>query len=326
MIRSLRESHSIPVFEGVRSRGHRDVPVWKLAVEGGVGALRERRALRGVEGFVQFIGFPRSGHSLIGSVLDAHPRAVISHELDAMGLFEKGLPARAIDALIMRNSAAFSAHGRWWNGFSYAVPWQPKGRAEAIRVIGDKKGDWAVRWFQRQPRLVEAVRRRARGACKWILVTRHPLDNIATMSLRKNRTYDKLRIASGGSADFRARLEAAQEAGAVGSAARDDMIEDYEGLCVGIEQMQAAVPEGDRVHVVYERFVKDPAGEIRDLCRFLNLDPDEAYVAAAASIVRSSPNQSRNAVSWTNAQRARVARLVDRFAFLAPYEDGAGAA
>jgi hypothetical protein len=325
MIRSLRESHSVPVFEGDRSRGHRDVPVWKLAVEGGVGALRNRQALGSAEVFVQFIGFPRSGHSLIGSILDAHPRAVISHELDAMGLFEKGLPARAIGALILRNSAAFSAHGRWWNGFSYAVPGQPNGRAEKLRVLGDKKGDWAVRWFQQAPELLETVRRRTGGTCAWVLVTRHPLDNIATMSLRKNRTYDKLRIAAEDSAAFRAQLAVAQEAGAVASAARDDMIDDYEGLCVGIERMQTAIPEAERLHVVYERFVKDPAGEIRDLCRFLDLDPDEAYVAAAASIVRDSPNQSRNAVSWTDAQRARVARLIDRFAFLAPYEDDAGA-
>ena len=31
-----------------------------------------------------FIGYPRSGHSLIGSLLDVHPNAIVAHELDAL--------------------------------------------------------------------------------------------------------------------------------------------------------------------------------------------------------------------------------------------------
>src|SRR6056297_1246638 len=91
-LRFFTETHSVPVFEGDRSRRHRDVPLWKLATKGVVGAMQDCRQLGAVEAFVQFVGFPRSGHSLIGSVLDAHPHAIISHELDTMGLIKKGLP------------------------------------------------------------------------------------------------------------------------------------------------------------------------------------------------------------------------------------------
>ena len=38
------------------------------------------RLFDGVETFVMFIGYPRSGHSLIGSLLDAHPEIIVSHE------------------------------------------------------------------------------------------------------------------------------------------------------------------------------------------------------------------------------------------------------
>ena len=34
----------------------------------------------GVETFLMFIGYPRSSHSLMGAILDAHPHIVISHE------------------------------------------------------------------------------------------------------------------------------------------------------------------------------------------------------------------------------------------------------
>ena len=33
-----------------------------------------------VETFVMFIGYPRSSHSLVGSILDAHPEIIIPHE------------------------------------------------------------------------------------------------------------------------------------------------------------------------------------------------------------------------------------------------------
>lgn len=313
-------THSVPDFQGDQSRGHRKVPVWRLAAQGAVGAVRERRALADVREFVQFVGFPRSGHSLIGSVLDAHPRAVVSHELDAMGLLRAGLPERALYALVLENSAAFSRNGRYWNGFSYVVPGQDGGGAKRPTVVGDKKGDWAVRWVQREPGLLDAVRRRMRARCRWVLVTRHPLDNIATMSLRKGRTYDRLRIAAESSADFKAELKAAQARGDVAAAALDSMIDDYEGLCEGVAQMEAAVPAADWLHVVYEQFTREPEDQIRRLCGFLGLDPEPEYLAAAASIVYDSPNKSRRSVTWTDAQLERVAGLTRRFSFLAGYD------
>lgn len=34
----------------------------------------------GVETFVMFIGYPRSSHSLVGALLDAHPQIIVTHE------------------------------------------------------------------------------------------------------------------------------------------------------------------------------------------------------------------------------------------------------
>lgn len=316
----LTQTHSVPIFEGDRSRRHRDVPLWRLAARGALGAVRQRRPFAGVDSFVQFVGFPRSGHSLIGSILDAHPEAVVSHELDTMGLLNQRLPERVIYALIAENSATFSRHDRYWNGFSYTVPGGHHGRAEPLRVLGDKKGDWAVRWCEENPELIDDVYRRVRARCRWILVTRHPLDNIATMSLRKNRTYDRLRIEAADSADFKARLAASQEDGEVAAAALDSMIDDYGGLCQTIERMQTASPADDWCHVEYEQFLAHPADQVRRLVRFLDLQPGDDYVASAASIVRESPNKSRNAVTWTGRQLERVEALTRRYPFLQSYQ------
>ena len=39
----------------------------------------------GVEAFVMFIGYPRSSHSLVGAILDAHPEIIIPHEYNLLG-------------------------------------------------------------------------------------------------------------------------------------------------------------------------------------------------------------------------------------------------
>ena len=108
-----------------------------------------------------------------------------------------------------------------------------------------------MRWFQAEPRLIDMAKRRIDARCKWILVTRHPLDNISTMSLRKGRTYDELRIASDSSADFRSKLKAHQDSGNITSAALDGMIDDYEQLCETIERMQTEIPSAEWIHVKY---------------------------------------------------------------------------
>ena len=42
----------------------------------------------GVETFVLFIGHARSGHSLIGAILDAHPEIIIPHEWNAIAKWD----------------------------------------------------------------------------------------------------------------------------------------------------------------------------------------------------------------------------------------------
>ena len=36
--------------------------------------------IEGIEKFVMFIGYPKSGHSIVGSLMDAHPHMVIANE------------------------------------------------------------------------------------------------------------------------------------------------------------------------------------------------------------------------------------------------------
>ena len=53
------------------------------------------RLYDGVEAFVLFIGYPRSSHSLVGAILDAHPEIIIPHEYDLLDEWNKFQPLSA---------------------------------------------------------------------------------------------------------------------------------------------------------------------------------------------------------------------------------------
>ena len=84
-------THAIPVFEGPASRRHRRVPFGTLR-KTARDALTRHSGWGAAHTLVLFAGFPRSGHSVVGALTDAHPQAEIAHELDAVGLIEAGLP------------------------------------------------------------------------------------------------------------------------------------------------------------------------------------------------------------------------------------------
>lgn len=314
-------SHSVPSFEGAASRRHwlSDLP--RLRRQAWRKTLAAPFALRECRGFVQFAGFPRSGHSLIGALIDAHPQARIAHELDAMGLLHKGMPARAIMRLCMAYSALFAQDGHWWNGFRYEVPGAPPSLPRP-RVIGDKKGDWAMRWCAADPGLPDRLRAAMPVPCKWILVTRHPFDNVATMSLRQGRVYDRLRIAHHGDrAAQDAAIHRAQEEGEIAREIGDDVIADYRALAATVAQVKAQIAPEDWHEIVYEDFVADAPAHLEALAGFLGLDHDPAWTRAACEIVSGSAGQSRNRLVWRDDQRAALCAAIRAHDFLKGYRD-----
>ena len=314
-LRRATGQHGIPVFENKASRRHRPRSLVQLRMQARRWQRTGEQSTDNVQSFLQFAGFPRSGHSLIGSLIDAHPDAVVSHELDVMGLVAAGWSSRDIMALIGAQSAEFMAHGRYWNGFAYVVPNQHNGRSAAPRVIGDKKGDWAVRRLQKAPALLDDLHPRMNLACKWLLVVRNPYDNIATMSLRRGGAYDRLRITSSDSASFKAALKAAS-GHAIADHADDAMINDFLSLCQGVKDLQDRVDPADWLGVGYEDFSADPNQGLHRILDFLDLPDRDGFVADAASIVRQGGNYSRHNVTWSTAQVQRVRDAIAEFPFL----------
>ena len=62
--------------------------------------------------FLLFIGTPRSGHSIVGAILDAHPLAIVSHEVNALERISEGVGGKDLLSMILEISEKQAAAGR----------------------------------------------------------------------------------------------------------------------------------------------------------------------------------------------------------------------
>ena len=251
-------------------------------------ARSDRSHFQSLERFCLFLGYPRSGHSLVGALLDAHPDAVIAHELDALRLVHVGFGRDQLFSSILRNSRSYGEHRE--HVYDYTVPNQWQGRFRRIRVLGDKKGGRSSRRLADVPSLLTRLQSTVGVPLAFIHVTRNPFDNIATM----------MRRASPGT----------------GLA---QMVDAYTSMCATIARASQETPSESILHITHEGLLTDPPAVIGKLCTFLGREADQGYVRDCVSILYSSPNRSRSTVDWSEEQRTRVEQAIERFEFLRGY-------
>ena len=138
-----------------------------------------------VDTFLMFIGYPRSGHSLIASLLDAHPNIVIGMEWGVLPHIRMGYDQKQIFYSILNNSRAFNRQKKnIWTGYSYYVDKMWQGKSDSIQVIGDKMGGRTSVMVKDSPELLQQLGRVINETIKFIHVIRNPYDVITTMTRR----------------------------------------------------------------------------------------------------------------------------------------------
>jgi hypothetical protein len=252
------------------------------------GAYKHRKDFEQVQTYCMFIGYPRSGHSLIGSLLAAHPRIVIAHELNALKYIQAGFSRNQLWALILRNDNAFTSGGREWTGYKYAVPNQYQGRFETLQVIGDKFGGLSTRKLLEKPKVLDRLRETVDVETRFVHVVRNPYDNITTHAFRNEFSLE-------------------------------EAIERYMRLCRGVAAVKERVGSDDVLDVRHESFIEDPPETLRRLCEWLGVKADADYLEDCSSIVFDSPRKTRFDGPWTPSLISDVRDRIAGFEWLKGY-------
>ncbi len=240
-----------------------------------------------------FIGYPRSGHSLVGSFVDAHPEGLMAHRMDAVKYLQRRLPDRELFALMVRNSERFARTGRSLTGYQYPIDGQWQGRFRTLRVVGDQEGNWTSRRLGTAPGLARELTERDDVPFRFVHVVRNPYDIITTSSRRAKRSLDT-------------------------------SIEQFVEMGAGVSAVKAAIEPSAMLDVYHEDVVADPEGQIRRLTDYLALESDDGFVRACAAVVAPTTHRSRDSLEWRRDQIDDVARHLERWPWFARYSwDGA---
>lgn len=149
-----------------------------------------------------FIGHARSGSTVVGSILDAHPNIIISNEVDLLSNLEvwqrQFLQCRSncveharkllfeLYSIMLDNSVQYGK-SRVHTGFNYSIPGQ--GEWRNFKVIGDKKAGKTAHMlaymFNKTITDFKFLESMGGVSVKFVHVVRNPFDIIATMLRRQ---------------------------------------------------------------------------------------------------------------------------------------------
>lgn len=236
--------------------------------------------------FCLFIGAPRSGSSVVGAIIDAHRQASISHEFDVLGVFQERCPKinSQMFTEMVNCSRRQAEAGRLAGRYSYAISGAHQGDCADIKVLGDKEGEWSSLRLSADLRLYDQFCKFVDLPVRIVHTVRNPFDNIATIYLlnrksgltSRNFTFD----------------EACGYYFEVLATASQEIIDR-----IGVQN----------VHTIYhEELLSDPRKRLLQLSKFLDIEPDEAWVQVCTRLLFKRPSRSRFRISWTDSMVEKV--------------------
>jgi len=256
---------------------------------------KKRKLFKDLKTYCMFIGSGRSGHSLIASLIDSHPNAIISNELNVLKYFIKGFGKNQLFSMILENSRRQSEKGRSWTGYSYSVENQTQGSFTKLLVIGDKKGGISTELLEKNSGLLREIIKRWNLELKLIHVIRNPYDVISTMARGgqlKNKSVDL------------ATLE-----------------ENIDRFFQRMQTVEMLKTQFDKkiLDVKHEDFIKQPKKNLREIVVFLGLLANEQYLNDCSLVVNKAPSLSRNMIDWPRNSIEKVKEEFKKYSFLQQY-------
>ena len=257
-------------------------------------AREKKESFHDVQHYCLFVGHARSGGSLLGALVDAHPNAVIADEVDIFPYLEAGFEREQVFHILLERSQHQAKQGRSKAGretqHSFFVSGQWQGRYETLQVIGNRKAGISTQHLRQNPNSYNQLRRLLgeKINLKVIFSVRNPFDTVSTMNIRSGRD-----IVNG--------------------------IDAYFSNCETIEVLRRSLPSTDFLAVRHETLLANPANELRQICQFLALPALPDYLEACSSILYRAPSRSRNKVNWSPELMETVKTRIGQFEFLQGY-------
>ena len=281
-----------------------------------------KEEISGIEKFVIFVGYARSGHSIIGSLMDAHPNMIIAHEYM---LFNKwdiedlhgqliGNRSRLFNVLYQNSYSALCkpkglrSENKDKKGYTLFVNNSWQAQFKDLKVIGDKGkvGNLYSRDASKVQKSYQEIMETVKVPIHSLHVLRNPFDIMSTALLFKSSVTrgTKYEPTNGMKCNNTASLE--------------KIIDIFFLFAKGVHDMISTC-KLTVLEIHSEDFVKQPQGIMKRICDFLGVECSPWYLQMCQDKVFPSVSRSRDRVEWTEEQIARVQKLMNTFPYFKGY-------
>ena len=269
------------------------------------------------------IGFPRSGSSLIGYLLTAHPNIIMAHEPDlGKHLYEAQEVYFLLNYILYADKFGFNRAKEAQNFGSQEtspsnkvgprvfypknryvyVPNQWQNYYKSLEVIGIK-GCLSTTVQLSEESVLEQLKkllRKQKISLKFIFTVRNPYDIVITTIM--NRAHQRHITDKN---DMQKMMA--------------ENIKIFSKRCTKSLNILSLVKTQHVFMNRHEDMVATPTEQLAKLCRFLGVEASEDYLNDCAAVVHEKPRKSRYELDWTEEQKEKVAEMIEQYDFLSHY-------
>ena len=275
-------------------------------------------AVERVQKFVFFAGYPRSGHSMIGSVMDAHPNMVIAHEYF---LLVKCVKLRNMKTNIFSNKAelfnslyedSFFASKCGWRsdknrgkGYNFNLNSKWQGTFSQLKVIGDKSGGSTSQFIsKREGKLcLQQMIHSFEIPIIAMHVVRNPYDMIATALAYRKKNVKRIHWTKHVKQNVSVQLQMTFSRAVL-------------KLADSVVEVKKYVPV---VEVHIEDFIDNPSKIIVELCHSLGVDCPQEYVEECTAKAYRNVSRTRDVISWSPSVLSFIDQKMTEYPFFEGY-------
>ncbi len=306
----------------------------------------------GVKQFLLFVGYPRSGHSILGSLIDAHPHIIVAHELFLLDEWWSNQEKKRLKITkellynALYTSSNSDVHTGWRNtsshtkGYSLSLTDQWQGQFnQSVAVIGDKSGGNTAYLYMKSPdtflKRYEKLKIIVRVPIRVIHVVRNPFDIIATTTLYENGKIKFPGLGRGAKkvsnyvhkikTQFKIKKNETSDERLLDEARLNDKsqlnrcIDNFSKMATAVKAVLNLMTEESVLEIHNYEMVRDPAGTMERVCQFLGVRCPEDYVKACVGKIFRELSLSREYVLWGSEEVDKVNSVKRNYSYYKQY-------
>jgi len=252
------------------------------------------RMFNSVNTLCLFVGYPHSGSTFTCYMLNAHPNAAISDEVNIVPVITRtrGFPYIKNTILsyifhhVLTQRPEISHPSRTFEQYDIKTGYRRS--FTKLKVIGDKHPPETIKCFIKNENIFKEIKEQMKLKLKIIHMIRNPTDNIASW---------------------------------VGDGSVKIALDRYLKYVKAVNHLQKIIPESELINIYLESLIEEPEMNIIKLFDFIGLPIDNSFISAIKQTLMKKPSRPGLKKNWPPGSKEKINEFIykENILFLKKY-------